>query len=111
MDIGHGCCEFKLAMPASLQPAVLINLVIKTAYDFCSVTHCQFSWYSIFNQPRFLTDQSAGFFCFLSLNDHGKRETLVVELNKSTAVDIMIELLQPGDNDPVAAHAGNDFRH
>ena len=47
---------------------------------------------------------------FLPQEDHGKGKTAAVEHGKSAA-DIMIIFLQPGYDDPAAAHAGDDLRH
>lgn len=43
------------------------------------------------------------------LNDQGKGKTAVIERSKAAA-DIVVELLQAGHNDSVAAHPRNNFR-
>ena len=63
---------------------------------------------STFRTIRYIVTNA---FCsFLSADNHGKRESVMVERGKPAA-DIIIELLQSGHNNSVAAHPGNDFRH
>ena len=44
------------------------------------------------------------------MDNHGKGKAAVIE-GTVAAADIVVVLLQSGHDDPVAAHARNDFRH
>lgn len=45
-----------------------------------------------------------------SLYDHGKRESAAIDLGKASA-DVVIEFLQPGNDNAVMTHPRHDLGH